>query len=970
MLEISLVLNFNTALLMQLLKPLSFNLNLDQEIICRTPAFTMEAIAAENFEELKSLIMESSPAFYKVIADLKKEDIFKCNEKIAFTLWKYHNRAKYRATPFGRFSGISVVPTQNISSTIILADNFQAHYFNDWKLAEPGSDAARALTSCKQLMTNSTLYKVGNEYRYLLFDQGRFEISVVDSFPELDYIIAICAKKKRKENIFNQLADEKQLKKSSITRLLTQLLSAQILITDLTPNITGTDFLQRPSIKEPLENHSPYIIAERKLINGSFNDKSVKGIPELITFLQAHLPYETNNDLQKFKYNFQKKFELRFIPLSVALDPEIGIGYASLANTGLMQDSEDLPHRFRNRKISPDHQVRYNPLLVFLLNKSMEGSEICLEEFNEKASASPPVLPNTFSVILSQWNDNNVIEHIGGCTANALIGRFTMANQAVEEMGKRLATIEQAANPEILFFDIAYQAERHIDNVNRRKILYEQELPILTWSCLDEPLKVDDILVGIKDSEIMLYSKKHHKRIIPRIPSAYNYHRSDLPLFRFLCDLQHQGIRTELTLNLKDLLPRLEHYSRVMYKDIILFPETWLMPQALVKKLTAQTEQSKLILYNWLREKGIIKPFKIGHADQTLVIIPDIDEDLTAFTIYCRQHADQPIYLSEAFVAANKSVTNESGNPLAAQVILNYYHQHNIYRGIKESQLGIKDSATQPMVPPGKDWLYFAIYCHPMRADELLTGKIAAFIKMNSKQISEWFFIRFGDDGSHLRLRLKLKPGTYQAYQLIENMQQILESTIETGQVSDIQIRSYFREIARYGKDLIDQVEDFFYQDSRYVTYLLKKDRGSKTLYLLAIPTLYRLIILSFTEFDQRVDFVNYMAKSYTKEFAMVSEDFKIINREIKTLNFDPSNLLNLPVAKGPLKDLESSFRKLMKLNSGDRYSLTADILHMHINRLFSADQRTHEAIIYQYLFQLLKRVDAQRLQEVNAVAL
>jgi len=70
-------------------------------------------------------------------------------------------------------------------------------------------------------------------------------------------------------------------------------------------------------------------------------------------------------------------------------------------------------------------------------------------------------------------------------------------------------------------------------------------------------LLLSDLWVRYENNEIILESKKLGKRVIPRLSSAYNYNHSDLPVFRFLCDLQHQSIQSNLTLNLSSLFPAL-----------------------------------------------------------------------------------------------------------------------------------------------------------------------------------------------------------------------------------------------------------------------------------------------------------------------------------------------------------------------------------------------------------------------------
>jgi thiopeptide-type bacteriocin biosynthesis protein len=249
----------------------------------------------------------------------------------------------------------------------------------------------------------------------------------------------------------------------------------------------------------------------------------------------------------------------------------------------------------------------------------------------------------------------------------------------------------------------------------------------------------------------------------------------------------------------------------------------------------------------------------------------------------------------------------------------------------------------------------------------LLISKIAAFIETNRDQIGKWFFIRFDDGRPHLRLRLQIRQNVH-VNCLAENLQKILDSQIKNGQVADIQIKSYFREIARYGKEYIGQVEEFFCHDSQYVLKLLKKKHENDTLYRSALTSLCRFIALSFPDFGQQIHFVNFMAMAYSKEFAMNPDDYKKMNQDVKAFKVSILPITRLPGATGRLKKHEYQFKKLINLSAPDtdRYRLTADILHMHINRLFSSDQRAHEAILYQYLLQLLKTWDFQQRQAAD----
>ena len=90
----------------------------------------------------------------------------------------------------------------------------------------------------------------------------------------------------------------------------------------------------------------------------------------------------------------------------------------------------------------------------------LSGNDIKLEAFEMLEDTKPLPLPNSLSVMFHLFDGKPVIESIGGCTSNALVGRFTVASKALVKSGKQTAAFESMANPGVIFFDIAYQARK------------------------------------------------------------------------------------------------------------------------------------------------------------------------------------------------------------------------------------------------------------------------------------------------------------------------------------------------------------------------------------------------------------------------------------------------------------------------------------------------------------------------------
>lgn len=903
------------------------NLTVLDVAVCRTPAFSLSDDFTENWPALKELIREASPAFFEVIKNLHLHEL---DEKTYYTAWKYFNRARFRSTPFGSFAAISSVPVQAGGLPIVLRSNMIKRHFINW--SEKDELHKPALPNL--FMANTTWYQVAGEIRYLCYLNGQFELTSIADFPELQAILTAGSQPVTALEIVKMLAKRFKLAAASARALLHQLAEAQLLLTDHTPNITGPDYFTRLNHKELTDNATGYIIAERTVANGAIDKTKLQGIPAYLQFMNGFLAVSESQDLNNFKIAFQKKFDLKAIPLSVAMDPHTGIGYGDMARSPEGEMPNTLLESLQQKR-HKDRQVTYNAQYRFLLNALMTGEPIQLEKYTEPAPAGLPSLPNTLSVMYHRYQNQVVIGRAGGCTANALLGRFTLDSARLTQAGKEIAAHEENANPGILFFDVAYQAEKQVDNVNRRSSLYQAELPLLSWSCHPSPLNVADILVAVRDNQIILWSKKHQRRVVPRIASAYNYTRSDLALFRFLCDLQHQRLRADLSFSLQHLFPGLAHYPRVCYRNFIVSPASWLVNKTQIGDLPS--------LRKWLSLKQINCPFHCGSSDQTLLVNPAKEDDLKAFIRYVAQNKE--IYVTEALLD-DDSVTDENGKAYVAEYIAALGHDQQLYPAYPH----LDEADSDHIFLPGSEWLYVEIHGHVTQANQLLAAVIQPFLACNKKLIKHWFFIRYAVGGPHIRLRLRLHDQAHGMF-LLNELNSLLTPLFRQRRLWDLQVRTYVRETERYGAERIELVEDFFARDSLYVLRLLNAVDNTEQLYHQSLQLMEELCRIVFPDPAVRLSFIQTVADSFAREFNFEGDDFKRINRAFE-------NLERVAAPLTPGKTYLKAFGLVMDscTDALKKRFLLADLFHMHINRVYHADQRMHEAVLYQYLLKLAKK--------------
>lgn len=919
------------------------------DVFFRVPAFSVEALPEASWRPLKEAIRRSSPEFYGIIKDLQPEDLKVQPEKVQFTVWKYFNRARFRATPYGLFAAVGMgILGYDRQAAIVLSDKTEVKSFIDWpyKDTEALSYTFEDLfRENKKVFANSSYYRSSADLRYLSFTEGRFELSDVGYSDFLETVLKYCTKPVSVQAVIAYLKQQPQsMLSGSIPEILEEMIVLQLLFTEKDAHIIGTDFFERRGIENDRDKPQ-YLIPVQYAISGSISESIFRHLPKLAYKLAALNGIQESDDLTHFKKQFQQKFEGNEVPLMVALDPELGIGYGNLEQTA---NNDDLIEKLLSLLNMPEKEPpakRY--LLDHADNNCFNGvPEIDLDKLFQRLPENSHVhLPNTFPALVKVVDDKIVLESMGGATANSLLGRFSIADESIETHCKQIAELEAKANPDVLFFDVAYMSEAKVDNINRRKQIYPFTLSILQYDTSAEPLTLDDIQVSIKGNHIVLRSKSRNKRLVPRIASAYNHTRSDLSLFRFLCDLQYQGIHTRLGFATETYFPKQRYYPRITYKNIIVSPSQWAVKEDFIKDKS---------LKEYLDEIQVSRYFTAGTADQTLLFDKNCPQDMQMLAFELGKK--KKLFLKEALLPKNPVIKDRQGNGYTAEMILTMYHEHRVYEPFPMDMAKEVSSVSLPaIIAPGNDWLYWEIFCHPVRANKILTDKIAPFIDAHSEKIEQWFFIRYNEGGPHIRLRIRLKDR--QDYCRLEGaFSESLAPELQSGVVTDLRICTYKRETERYGADLMIRVEQHFHKDSEYVLSLLDTILDDRELYRFCSETVHHLRVGNI--FPQET-----WEQLIAEGFEAFRQEHKITPAEIKLLNaeFPLYRKITLTKLNGAQSDKQQLFRQsfrdiLLQCHELRRVKLFRDLLHMHVNRLFPENPRTHEMVFYYLLVRELKR--------------
>jgi len=914
-------------------------LTIAKDILFRTPLLPVNAKPEDCWEELKAAIAISSPDFYKEISEISQEQIHSLSAKAQFTIWKYFNRSRYRATPYGRFASFGMGELVQGANPLVIENKQDEHHFLDWTMKD--NLVLHSVTDETVIQTNTTCYQANGGIRYIGATTKGFELMGYENDIQVAFLIELC----RSGIKVGAVLCNKRAQQLEITiSLIEELIGEELLLCDLQPNIIGPDFFTGREVME--QNRQEYLIAERNVIEGGLEGTMFKHLPGLLSLLASLVPVPESSDLENFRTSFRRKFEERMIPLMIALDPETGIDYGSLTGNG----NGDIAAEFIKQEI----QAEKGEVLKKELRKALIGNSdmdaIELDQLFSGATIREINFPNSMNTIVSIAGDLVCLEQAGGCTATSLLGRFTLASEKVHRFCKELAAVEQDANPGVLFFDIGYMAEGYVDNINRRKDIYDYQLAILNYNISPEPLLASDIYIGIREGQMILWSVKYRKRLVPRLSSAYNFSRSDLPLFRFLCDLQFDGIHPRPFFKVDQIFPYVSAFPRILYRNIVVSKAKWRLNKEEIGIIRKSAGHCRSLL----RDRNVSDYFSTGTADQKLVFNLAIDEDLEALRQYCGPQ--QELVLEEVITPVGSYVKDKNGNPYHGEFILSMVHQSQSYLGLDIPADHIACVAKN--FGPGSAWLYAEIFCHPSRADQILVERLLPLINEHRHLLEHWFFIRYDEGGHHIRFRIKAKDAENYG-KLLGGLKRSLSKELVEGVVADLILKTYKPEYERYGPALIGQVELHFFKDSEFVLSLMEERPEPFHLYQLCSGIIYDLIKEGIFGEEQVKEMAAVVSGSFSREHRLDTKDYKKLNSLFR--DYRQTAMITLTPQQLQLQRwFKRSFIIVLEQASKERrVKLFCDLMHMHVNRLFAVRQRTHEMIWYYLLAKELQRVHA-----------
>ncbi len=716
-----------------------------------------ESISEQKLKELfkdtviREAVFLASPPLYEELCRWEEAEIRdrKKTDKLKYSFLKYLSRMSSRCTPFGLFAGCNVGGLGE-KTTIELqgADNNQRHTRLDMNyLVALSQDLVKNSNIREQLLfyPNSSIYRAGDQLRYIEYkyvnSKRHHHIVAVDNSEYLSGVLEKAAKGALLKDLARTLVDE-EIAYEEAAGFVEELVESQLLISELEPSVSGPEFAEQiksvlqklkgtesllgildevdSRIKEldkkignPPEQYLElseflkqlgtgfelkYLFqtdmtlgADKNMLDRSVVDTVKRGI----TFLNKITLPPKDTLLDKFRTAFYERFEEREVPLSKALDVEMGIGYKQDQGAGDVNPLVDdliIPGKKTGHEVS---EVRWSSVLSILQKKLVYAIgrgeyRITLQDedfrdFEENWQDLPDTISTMIEVVEEKGKEKIRFSGAGGSSAANLLGRFCHGDEKLNAYTQQIIDTETSVNGDRILAEVVHLPESRVGNILMRPAFRRYEIPYLAKSLLPEEgqLSIEDLRISVKfGRKVRLRSEKLGKEVVPHLTNAHNYGSNSLPIYHFLCDMQTQGLRSGVGFNLGPFAGEYAFIPRVEYKNLILSEATWNLKKEDIEPLKKQekdNERLRKATRELCKERKIPQYAMLTDGDNELLI--NFNNLTSVRMLLDTVRKREGFKLTEFFFAKEGKVKDGKKHHYTNQVVLSFYNNERLKNG-------------------------------------------------------------------------------------------------------------------------------------------------------------------------------------------------------------------------------------------------------------------------------------------------
>ncbi len=513
--------------------------------------------------------------------------------------------------------------------------------------------------------------------------------------------------------------------------------------------------------------------------------------------------------------------------------------------------------------------------------------------------------------------------------------------------------------------ELVHLPRADLGNILSRADLGSLQLGIRSGVPAEKSIPISDVMVRVRDGEVLLRSVRLNQDIELRMSNAHAFDTSpSIPMYRFLASVANQSYEARLP-RLRSLAPMAPFVPGICHRGVILSRASWHLSLKECEALRRMKRADAVQRIKRLRDENRWpNPIALTQADRVTPFNLDLDWMVEELLVELRKlnGADFIEVYPNKLIPALRSEDGRHFNEL----------QLPLFRGAGRSPADGSATAfsARDVVRQGwGEWMYLRIYADALAQNAVIRVVAPLLVSAASRaEIDEFFFLRYVDDrGEHLRLRVRTKGATAAgvAWSLLGGA---FAELGEQGVIHSVNSDDYVREIYRYGGERNCSVcEEIFYHDSVVISEILSGSPDDSMLWKICARLMDDMLgAIGLADLESKLAFARAAAASFQRELGLGKAErsriggvFRLLPRSYAEFIRTPINLSQ--VATDSAARISECWGRIEHggLKPGDVYRVRWSLIHMRVNRLLSSGARTEEAILWDILRRMYDRESA-----------
>lgn len=620
--------------------------------------------------------------------------------------------------------------------------------------------------------------------------------------------------------------------------------------------------------------------------------------------------------LADFKRAFDKRYGGRWVPLMIALDPEVGLDFKDPLSS--RQDFNTGPHPRRTKAVSR---------IAERIARSPKSARIDIDDvINDLESFGV----DGFVSLVEKSDSLNPSYSLKKASSKGLL-RPLMRNMSHGDA--RLETIQRhleiATGPDGVAADVLSDFPPSLRDLAKhppitRSVIvtsYQEELKDI------RAVPANTLEVSVLRGTVVLRHAETQEAIAPVISTAISPKVADSVLFRFLSFIESQNNLT-VTDDWLRWEVRASYLPSLVYGGIEVSPNQWL-----VKKVDFDDRSPDESIARIRELPNFPRFVQFGRGDRQISL--DTECSLS-FEVLLKELAKQgEIWLTKCAHQAPFAGGPEIGEYAVCKL-------GSLHTSPAESRRDLS-------LENGVDWLYFKLFCSEKALTSLLPSiarNLTDLAREAAPAVLQWHYLFYPHDGNHMRLRWRVPAWCHAS--LRRRLHQLVHTA--TGlPIANVEEHHYQPEHTRYGKDL-GLIHEFWTVDSARCLHLLERQESPDqqlARVALAIANVANDVGMNLAEFSEA------MASgrtTYRREFALPSDRTFL---RAKMDSFKRTASLG-EVLLCRVRDM----RIIETANFPGLKGFFHDLAHLSVARIHPIDFRRMEWVAYELWMKVLTRKD------------